>query len=302
MKRTILLGLPALPALPALLALLALLALTWLTPVALAAPRDLPERRMLVRDRDEGALPTVRIDWMLVPVRSRRGAKFRIPRFPLRRDLEVTLELERFQITRPDTRFVLGRKNAPDEPLDFDPSQVALFRGRVVGRPGSRVVLALRDGSHAGQINLGPGAPRFWISSRGERGRHLEPDRAAIFEAGGAAELPPGVPFCGVDGTANPLAPVPSGDDGGGGAGAPAPPAVGLAHLELAVDTDYEFFSLFGDASEAAAYLVALYAQVSDVYLRDVDTRVELVFARIWETPDDLFNEVDPSPLPMTTI
>ena len=41
----------------------------------------------------------------------------------------------------------------------------------------------------------------------------------------------------------------------------------------------------------------ALYAQVSDIYLRDVGSHITLTFVRIWETPDDLFNTVDPSPL-----
>ena len=247
-----------------------------------------------MRDRDDGALPTVRIDRGALADAAKRKGRFRLPRLPLRRDLEVELELERFYVTRSDTRFVLGRKDGPDEVLDFDASEVPLFRGEVVGRPGSRVVLVLRDGHHTGSIDLGPGEPRYWISSRGRDGEPLDGSRATVFQASAAPELPPEVPFCGVDG------------DFLRASRGPAPltatrsthePRVGLLHMELAVDTDYEFFQLFGDASEAAAYLVALYGQVSDIYLRDQDTRVELVFARIWETPDDLYNDVDPSPL-----
>ena len=253
-----------------------------------------PSREVVFsRDRDEGPLPTVRFTRASLREAARREGRIRVRRFPLRRDLEVELDLEPFTVTGPGTRFVLGRKGGPDQPLEFDPSETTLLRGQVLGRPGSRVVLALRDGHHTGSIDLGPGAPRYWISSRGRSGQALEPERASVFEAVAAPELPPNVPFCGSEGEEfRPIeAPaVPRAAEASG-------PGVGLRHMEIAVDTDYEFFELFGDAGEAAAYLVALWAQNSDIYLRDQDTHIELVFARIWETPDDLFNQVDPSPL-----
>ena len=97
---------------------------------------------MLRADRGVGRLKSFRIEQR--DVRGLRlGEKFRVPDVPLVHDLAVELELERFEVTRRDTRFVIGRKDAPDEPLDFDPSQVGLYRVRVVGHPGSSVVLAL---------------------------------------------------------------------------------------------------------------------------------------------------------------
>ncbi|MBW2275301.1 MAG: hypothetical protein JRG96_18700 [Deltaproteobacteria bacterium] len=266
-------------------------------PASAQSPRasTLPERRLFSADSDDGSLPTVRFDRATRRAAARRKGRFRVSRFPLRRDLEVELELEPFRVTSARTRFVLGRKSAPDIPLDFDSSEISLFRGEVRGRPGSRVVLVLRDGHHTGSIDLGPGAPRFRISSRGRGGRELGPERASVFEAVAAPELPPGVPFCGVEGeesTATEAALEPR-----AAASTPAGPFVGQRHMQVAVDTDHEFFQLFGDASEAAAYLVALWAQNSDIYLRDQDTHIELTYARIWDQPDDLFNQVDPSPL-----
>jgi len=64
--------------------------------------------------------------------------------------------------------------------------------------------------------------------------------------------------------------------------------------LQLAVETDYEFFELFGDPNAAAAYVVQLYGAISDIYVRDVNTRVELTFVRLWDNPADLFNSPDP--------
>lgn len=249
---------------------------------------------LLAEEGRDGALPVLR--WNVSAVRSAAsaGGTLRIPRVPLAEGLEVDLELEPFSVTGPGTRFVLGRLDAPDEPLDFDPDSITLLRGTVAGRPGSRVVLALHGGETTGVVDLGPGDRRYHLSGKGATGRALGAGRAAVFETtGGHAELPPGVPFCGTEATQPESAPAVMLQ-----AQSPEPPAVGIRHLELAVETDYEFFTLFGDAASAAAYLVALYAQVSDIYLRDQDTWIDLVYARIWDTPNDLFNEVDPSPLP----
>ncbi len=204
--------------------------------------------------------------------------------FPLPAGRAVDLELEPYSVTSARTRFVVGRKDGADRPLDFDPAELLLFRGRVAGWPDSHVLLALGSSLAAGHVDLG--GRRFLISSRREDGARLAAGRLSIFEATAAPGLPPGVPFCGVaDGTA-PATP----------AGAPAT-AKGAQQLELADETVYEFFQLFGDLDLAAAYLVSLYAEVSEIYLRDVNTRVELVFVRLWDDPDDLFNVVDPSPL-----
>ena len=62
----------------------------------------------------------------------------------------------------------------------------------------------------------------------------------------------------------------------------------------MAVDTDYEYFFLFGDETAATEYLILMYGAVSDIFMRDVDTWIELVYLRIWTDPDDLFNSGDP--------
>ena len=65
--------------------------------------------------------------------------------------------------------------------------------------------------------------------------------------------------------------------------------------LQLAVETDYEYAELFsGDLTAAAEYIVALYGAVSFIYERDVNVSIEVVFTRLWDTPDDLFNDDNP--------
>jgi len=227
---------------------------------------------------------------------SRRLGRLTVSRVPLAAGLTVDLDLEPFRVTGPDTQFVVGRKNGPDRPLDFDPSSVAIFRGKIVDRPGSHVFLTLSERGSSGYVDLGAAGGRYRISSRDESGRTMEPHSISIFRAAGSPSLPPHVPLCSTEGAEARRATKPGANSGAGALGEPAPRR-NTRHLELAVETDHEFFSLFGDVDLAATYLVQMYAEVSDTYLRDVDTWVELVFARVWDNPDDLFNVVDPTPI-----
>jgi hypothetical protein len=216
-------------------------------------------------------------------------------------DLAVDLELEPFWVAGPDTQFVVGRKGQPDRRLDFDPSSIALFRGHVRGRAGSHVYLALSDRQSMGFVDLGPGAQRYEISSKGRFGTTLAPQEIVVYKQTAATSLPPNVPLCGVEGPhlkrlraldTGTVAATKAADSTA--AAGPAPSTVGLKHMELAVETDYEYFILFGDETEATTYLILMYGAVSDIYMRDVDMRIELVFTRIWTDPDDLFNGPDP--------
>jgi hypothetical protein len=220
-----------------------------------------------------------------------RGVPFTIAGFRLGPELRVDLVVEPFAVTTARTRFVLGQKGGPDRPFDFDARGMAFFRGAVRGRAGSHVFLALDERQATGSIDLGPAAGQYRLSNRGEGGLLLAAGEVSVFRARGAAALPPDIPLCDLhewDGEpAGPSAPVE----------AAVGFSVGIKHLELAVDADYEFFELFGNTTDAMAFLVTLYAAMADVYVRDVDTWIELSYVRLWDDPDDLFNDVDPTPL-----
>ncbi|MCH7527758.1 MAG: hypothetical protein IID39_10005, partial [Planctomycetes bacterium] len=68
-----------------------------------------------------------------------------LSKFPLTASLVVDLDLRRFQITGPNTRFLLGSKTGDDQTLRFDPSRVILLRGRATGYPDSHVFMAVSD-------------------------------------------------------------------------------------------------------------------------------------------------------------
>ncbi len=211
--------------------------------------------------------------------------------FPLRQALQVDLVLERFRVTTAATRFVVGDPSGSDSVIDFDPERVLLLRGHVANDLESRVFLALSDYGGFGAIDHA--GHRYKVSSR-QAGRLLV---APISAMGGS---PLDVPLCGVE------------DHTGFGPGdlqgypeepsafgfAPRKGAVepirGLRQIELAVETDHEFFHLFGDLDAASAYVVAVFAAVSEIYVRDVGARVDLTFVRLWDDPDDLFNEPNP--------
>jgi DNA-binding beta-propeller fold protein YncE len=233
------------------------------------------------------------------------AGKVRLRAVPLGGDRVVDLDLESFSVTGPRTRFVVGADNRPLE--GFDPRGVTLLRGTVAGETGSHVYIALAGGRGAGHVALGAGGKRYVVGSGGE----AAPGRVRIEIAEAPAIAGPGplmdVPVCGVvEVPGRGGAEKRSGRKSGGGqsrAGTvPGTVPVSVAGgapetarlVELAIDTDYEYFSLFGDAGDAAAYIVQLYGAVSDIYLRDVNARLEVVFVRLWDTPTDPYTDSDP--------
>ncbi len=215
-----------------------------------------------------------------------RGSGVRTIRgFPLASGTHVDLLVEPFRVTGPGTRFVLGWRGGEDVPIDFDPSTISMFRGRVAGRPGSHVFLAFSDIRSTGRVDLGGGAASYRVASADL------PSTITVFPTVASPALPPDVPLCGT-------APTPATEPPETPLRGVVTPVKGLRHLELAVETDHEFYRLFDSSMAASTYVTMLYGEVSDIFLRDVDTWIELTYVRLWNGPDDLFNDVDPTPLP----
>ena len=225
----------------------------------------------------QGSATIMSLDVQAVAGAAAHGS-FRISNVPLPRDDVVDLLVEPFAVTGPETRVVL----APWGKV-LEPPKVTLLSGRVEGEAGSFVYLSLSPHGGTGWIELGPGRRRYQVSSRPGAGLALGPGELAVFETGPGIGPLLGVPVCGVE--AKPQSPIPA------GAGGPAP---SMQQLQLAVEADYEFFVLFNDAFAASAYIIELYGAVSAIYMRDVTTRVELSFIRVWISPSDPYNEPDP--------
>ncbi|MCL4742029.1 MAG: hypothetical protein KJZ54_07480 [Phycisphaerales bacterium] len=212
---------------------------------------------------------------------ARAGGPVVVRDFPLgpggrRADLLLT----RLVVTSPATRFAVGRAGEADAPLDFDPSSVTLLRGTVIGQPGSRVFIAL--GATAANGYVEATGERFGVSSRLPGGGATRAGEVGVFAVRpGGTLLPPGVEFCRV--VRHDEEPAPD------TRGAPDQPTNLYRVIELAIETDYEYFLLFGDLEAAAEYIVMLYGAVSDVYLREMNARFELTYVRLWDNRDDLY-------------
>jgi WD40 repeat protein len=195
--------------------------------------------------------------------------------FPLAAGRTVDLELERFWVTNAGTRFDLG---GTGQRADFNPDSVILLRGRIAGEPRSHVYLATAAGMTNGVIELGAGLGAWGISSRSRSGSSLPEGELTVFAAAGAGGPSP-IPFCLTVGDPAPW----------------LPPVFdvemrrGLRQVELAVETDNAFFRLFGDATATNTYLVQLYGAVSDIYMREINVRVDLTYVRIWPQANEPF-------------
>ncbi len=216
--------------------------------------------------------------------------------FPISQTQAVDLELTPFSVVGRSSRFVVGQPGGPDRAIDFDPERIQFFIGKVSGRPGSHVYLSMSDLASTGYIDMGLGAPRFRISEKDGIGAALARGMISVFEARGATGGPAGVPFCGVKGEklrfGDGWVDNPPSSSFATTAGQ-ATYTVGRKHFELAVETDYEYFALFNDETTALNYLLQMYGEVSSIYIRDINVHMEVVFARLWNTPNDLFNAPD---------
>ncbi len=195
--------------------------------------------------------------------------------FPLGDGRRVDLELRRFHVTGPATKFVVG---GTLRPLAYDAGRVTLLRGHVAKDPQTSAFVAVTAAGGVARID-------------GRDGTHVVPLAGAdgalpVHRA--ASGLPPVEAFC----AALPAGGVPASAGGGSVAGVAFPQSA--RQIELAVETDYEYYQLFNDLDAAGDYVVALYGAVSDVYLRDVNARFELSFVRLWDDPDDIVNGPDP--------
>jgi DNA-binding beta-propeller fold protein YncE len=245
----------------------------------------------------------------------------------------ITLNLTRARSTSRGVHVVLaraGRAGEPpivQEPLNFDADRIIMLTGTVEGMPGSRVFLSIAPKGSMARIDLGDGS-FFMMSDSGGSRVTLASDELAIFPASNAGGVSLDVPLCGAerqirasrdgqdhdgtdhdgtdhdgtdhDGTDHDGTDIRHGD--GDDSDGNLPPAAlresvplrDLRQIEVAVDTDYEYFELFSDADAAATYLIQLYGVISDYFVRDINARTDLVFFRLWSTPNDLFNGEDP--------
>ncbi|MCP4248447.1 MAG: hypothetical protein GY778_15475, partial [bacterium] len=260
---------------------------------------NLPRIRLFEQLETQPGITTLAIQSGALSNAGSNAGRFVVEDVPLHGDGQVALELRRFHVAGPGTRFVLGRRGGADVPLAFDPAGIVLLSGTVVDHPESHVFMALSDMLSAGRIELGPGRPTYRLSHRLGGNRASAPGKVAIFRAT-ASGSSPDVPLCGLEPTRPPglRGIISNGQttESAQPAAAAQPatgPVKGMRTIELAIETDYDYFVLFGDSFAAAAYVIALIGADSDIYMRETKHRFRLTFVRIWDDPNDLYNDPD---------
>ncbi len=191
----------------------------------------------------------------------------------------VSLALRRFEAVSPDVQAIVSGRPSPAVAQAM--RGVQHFRGEVVGMAGSSAYLAVSDSGAAATIDLGPGRERYTLRSVNDQRPGLVHGLGRFDRSGGISA--PDVPLCGSDDEAD-----------GGVAGTGAIPNGAMPTVEVAVDTDYEYFNIFGNVTDAAEYVASVYGAVSAIYQRDVDSRVTVVYTRFFDVPADLYNDPDP--------
>ncbi len=193
----------------------------------------------------------------------------------------TALELERFEVFAPDAQVVIAR-SAGD--VVISPPDNAYFRGGVEGDVGTVAVLTARaDGGIRGLI-MKNGVP--WVI-----GEESDPNGTrglSTRQVDTASDFPGRVFRCGSEGMMSP--PVSAGDvlgDAAALAGAPAAAATVNYTARVAVDTDYEFFQLFGDETAATDYIGDLFSYASTIYENEINTSLLVSYIKLWTTSAD---------------
>lgn len=145
--------------------------------------------------------------------------------------------------------------------------------GRVVGEPGSRVTVAVgKDGELRGLVRGSDGLRTLRATAEGGLSMQAAADdtRRGEFACGNDASLTP-PPLPADRGQTPVLRGVP----------------VGGFTARVALETDYEYFAMFGNVDDATAYAADLIAFASTIYQAEADTALGLVSLSLWTSSDD---------------
>ncbi|MCC7219371.1 MAG: zinc-dependent metalloprotease, partial [Candidatus Contendobacter sp.] len=188
----------------------------------------------------------------------------------------ASLKLERFEVFAPDVQIVV-HDGQGHEQIQSRPA-TAYFRGEIIGAPHSLVVLSADpDGTMRGIAQQGE---KLWILAGGTAagGPHLGLVSREVAQSGGLMGLPPFQ--CGVEGRMKELTPpslfhldtVPA-----------VPLSAGQFYkVPVAIETDGEFYTLFGNSDAATSYIGNLFAYASVIYNREASAKLIVSSVSLW--------------------
>lgn len=192
------------------------------------------------------------------------------------------VKVRRVSILAPGTKVSLG---GPDGVRLIDPPAVTLLSGSLVDDPDTRVFLSLSAFGTNG----------FIIGSEGTEVISGGPTATGAITVYRIDGLPEGIirwgeHLCGTD-ALHGITPrghrVKSGEDGGWGSR-----GIPCRRADLAIETDWELTrdTFAGNPNASAAYVMTLMAAISEIYTRDINTRLRVNFLRVWEADTDPYS------------
>jgi DNA-binding beta-propeller fold protein YncE len=229
--------------------------------------------------------------------------RIRVEHFPIGPGRHATLILEPFSPISVRTQFVIASQGMPDREIAFDTSLIEMYQGTVEGFAGSSVFLSTSPHGSTGRIDLGASQAgsfsRLLLSGKDTQGHDLAPSMGtgvySLFEPMSRGGVSLDVPLCSMHVDDAHPAPPPPPHPGDDRESTPRDTiSRGRLQLQLAVDTDYEFYELYMNQDAALTYLAQLYGQVSHAFMRDVNVRVDLTYVRLWTTHTDPYTSEDP--------
>lgn len=203
----------------------------------------------------------------------------RLLAFPLADGREVSVSIARVDVFAPGARVVVASRSG-ETPIDL--SSMLLFSGSIDDAPGSRVFLSFSPAGINGFV-LSDGQTQ--IISSGPMGAHSP----VIFNV---ERLPEGM-IRWMDKTCGTMAlPAPNSPDVNNLPNGPAPASGPCRRADLAIETDWEYTrDIFGgNTTVAAAYAATLIAADSEIYTRDINTRLRVSFLRVWADDSDPYS------------
>lgn len=199
------------------------------------------------------------------------GGALRIHDFDLDQFGYTELKLERFAVFAPDMKISVDGYSA------ISPPDNAYFRGHAAGLPDAIVVLTVPErGKVRGLITDESG---IWLlesnaasEAPGLRNRKVRKNEMS--------QLPPFA--CGTENLAVDIEQL-TGDQSAGATTEPSSLPGNVTHTaRIAVETDYEYFAMFGNEADALSYMGDLFAYTSTVYEREINTNIEISWSRLW--------------------
>ncbi|UCC43861.1 MAG: thrombospondin type 3 repeat-containing protein [Candidatus Zixiibacteriota bacterium] len=199
-----------------------------------------------------------------------RGDMVREIRLPVSVSETLQLELERFSILSPSTRFMVDGRL-----VDHPAADVALYRGKVAGEPKSHVYLAVsRSGLVNGYVDIS-GSDRRWVGTAAESYRRGQPT-VTVAAASVISSSLETFNFCGVEAAMDTLT-IPVSPET-----APTLDAAGVQVALVGTEGDHWYVEIFGNVTAAQEYMIQVLGAVSDIYERDMNVKLVLQSISLW--------------------